>query len=96
MIDLIVMEYLRIRHWGIEPTYLNDNPLVKSFAQKCLEMELLENFFITRFIMIKFKNLMKDFGILGINFKKLIEPKIIPEIPVEPKMNETSGLLSNT
>ncbi len=46
--------------------------------------------------MIKFKNLMKDFGILEINFKKLIEPKIIPEIPVEPKMNETSGLLSNT
>ncbi len=44
--------------------------------------------------MIKFKNLMKDFGILEINLKKLIEPKIISEIPVEPKMNETTGLLT--
>jgi hypothetical protein len=78
----------RKKHWCLEPTHLNDNPFVKSFAQKCLKVESLENFFITRFIMIKFKNLMKDFGIFEINFKKLIEPKIL----VEPKMNETTGL----
>jgi hypothetical protein len=80
----------RKRHWGLEPTHLNDNTFVKSFAEKCLEMESLEKFFITRFIIFKFKNLMKDFGILEINFKKLIEPKIL----VEPKMNETTGPLS--
>jgi hypothetical protein len=77
----------RKRHWGLESTHLNDNPFVKNFAQKCLEVESLENSFITRFIMIKFKNLMKDFEIPEINFKKLIEPKIL----VEPKMNETTG-----
>jgi hypothetical protein len=73
----------RKRHWGLEPTHLNDNPFVKSFAQKCLEMESLENFFITRFIIFKFKNLVKDFGI-EINFKKLIEPKV----------NKTTGRVS--
>jgi hypothetical protein len=80
----------RKRHWSLEPTHLNDNPFVKTFAEKCLEMESLENFFITRFIIFKFKHLMKDFGINELNLKKLIEPKI----SVEPKMNETTGPLS--
>jgi hypothetical protein len=71
-------------HWGLERIHLNDNLFVKSFAQKCLEMESLENFFITRFIIFKFKHLMRDFGIPELNLKKLIEPKI----SVEPKMNE--------
>jgi hypothetical protein len=73
----------RKRDWGLEPTHLNDNPFVKSFAQKCLEMESLENYFITRFIIFKFKNVMKDEN-FQIDFKKLIEPKI----------NDTTGPLS--
>jgi hypothetical protein len=73
----------RKRHWGLEPTHLNDNPFVKSFAQKCLEVESLENYFITRFIIFKFKNVMKDEN-FQIDFKKLIEPKI----------NNTTGPLS--
>jgi hypothetical protein len=75
----------RKRHWGLEPTHLNDNPLVKSFAQKCLEMESLEKFFITHFIIFKFKHLMKDFGINELNLKTFFEPKVIPE------MNERTG-----
>jgi hypothetical protein len=54
-------------HWGLERIHLNDNLFVKSFAQKCLEMESLENFFITRFIIFKFKHLMRDFGIPELN-----------------------------
>jgi hypothetical protein len=75
----------RKKDWNLEPTHFNDNPFVKSFAEKCLKMESLENLFITRFIIFKFKSLMKDFGILEINFKKLIEPKI----------NKTTGRVSN-
>ncbi len=78
----------RKRHWGLEPTHLNDNPFVKSFAQKCLEMESLENFFITRFIIFKFKHLMKDFGIPELNLKTFFEPKVIT------KMNERTGRVS--
>jgi hypothetical protein len=74
----------RKREWGLEPTHLYDNPFVKSFAQKCLEIESLENFFITFFIIFKFKNVMKDFEIIEIDFKKLIEPKI----------NNTTGRVS--
>jgi hypothetical protein len=80
----VILERKLDGHWSLEPVHLNDNPFVKSFAEKCSQMESLENFFITRFIVFKFKNLMKDFGILEINFKKLIEPKI----------NKTTGSLS--
>jgi hypothetical protein len=62
---------------------------VKSFAEKCFEMESLENFFITRFIIFKLKNLIKDFGIVEINLIRLIEPKP-PEIPAEPPINKTT------
>ncbi len=79
----------RKRHWGLEITHLNDNPFVKSFAEKCFEMESLENFFITRFIIFKLKNLIKDFGIVEINLIRLIEPKP-PEIPAEPPINKTT------
>jgi hypothetical protein len=79
----------RKKDWGLEPTHLNDNPFVKSFAEKCLEMESLENFFITRFIIFKFKNLIKDFGIPELNLKKFFEPKVIP------KMNERTGRVSS-
>jgi hypothetical protein len=78
----------RKRHWGLEPTQLNDNPFVKSFAQKCLEMESLENFFITRFIIFKFKYLMKDFGIPKLDLKTFFEPKVVPQ------MNEQTGVVS--
>jgi hypothetical protein len=66
----------RKKDWNLEPTHLNDNPFVKSFAQKCLEMESLENFFVTRFIIFKFKNSIKDFGIPESSLKKFFGPKI--------------------
>ncbi len=53
---------------------------MKSFAQKCLEMESLQNFFITRFIIFKSKHLMKDLGISELNLKTFFEPKVIPKM----------------
>jgi hypothetical protein len=74
----------RKKDWDLEPTHLNDNPFVKRFAQKCLEMESLENFFVTHFIIFKFKNLIKDFGIPELSLKKFFSPK----------MNERTGQVS--
>ncbi len=75
--------------WGIEPSDLKDNPFVVN-AEKCFEMVSLENYFISRFIKLKLKNLEEDFGNPEISSETYNEPKT----PVEPKMNERTGRIS--
>ncbi len=48
-------------HWGLEPSHLKDSPFVVN-AEKYFEMVSSENFFITRFIKLKLKNLKEDLG----------------------------------
>jgi hypothetical protein len=48
----------------------------------------LENYFITRFIKLKLKNLKEDLGNPEISSETFNEPKMLPKTPVEPKVNE--------
>jgi hypothetical protein len=73
--------------WGLEPSHLKDNPLVVN-TEKCFEMVSLQNYFISRFIKLKLKNLKEDFTNPEIISETFIEPKMLPKTPVEPKVNE--------
>jgi hypothetical protein len=60
---------------GLEPSHLKYNPIVVN-AEKCFEMVLLENYFITRFIKLKLKNSKEDFGNPKISSETFIEPNV--------------------
>ncbi len=52
---------------------------MKIFAEICLKVESWQNLFTTRFVIFKFKNLVKDFGIPEFELKTFFEPKVIPK-----------------
>jgi hypothetical protein len=69
--------------WALSVSDIQNDSMLKKFKN----LSISESFF-TRFIKLKLKNLKEDFGNPEISSKTLIEPKILPETPVEPKMND--------